>query len=71
MNAQGLTIFIDPPIDTLVERLQPEKDHRPLISQLSDAELHVFLSNKRMERLPFYSSAKLHLQDQDINEKTC
>ena len=69
MNQQGLTIWIDEPIDELVKRLLPEKDHRPLIKALSDAELHNFLTNKRMERLPFYDEAKIHLTKADINEK--
>lgn len=70
MNQQGLTIWIDEPIDELVKRLIPEKDHRPLIKNLSDAALHDFLTNKRNERLPFYEQATIHLTKADINEKT-
>jgi shikimate kinase len=69
MNQQGLTIWIDEPIDELVKRLLPEKAHRPLIKNLSDAALHDFLTNKRNERLPFYEQAKIHLTKADINEK--
>ena len=69
MNQQGLTIWIDEPIEELVKRLLPEKDHRPLIKNLSNEALHDFLTNKRNERLPFYEQAKIHLTNPNINEK--
>ena len=69
MNQQGITIWIDEPIDALVKRLTPEKDHRPLIKNLSNIALHEFLTNKRMERLFYYQQAKIHLTKEDINEK--
>src|SRR3954471_4328144 len=43
MNKNGITIWIDEPIDTLTERLLQEKSHRPLIAHLADAELQDFL----------------------------
>lgn len=58
MNANGITIFINEPIGILVQRLQSEKSHRPLISSSSDEDLHYFLENKLSQRLPFYSQAK-------------
>lgn len=70
MNKNGVTIFIDPPIEQLVERLLPEKSHRPLISKLSDQELFQFLTQKREERLPFYDLANIKLEGSTINEKS-
>ena len=58
MNNNGITIWLNEPISTLVERLKPEKEHRPLIKDLSDEELDTFLTNKLAERAPFYSQAK-------------
>ena len=68
MNKQGITIWIDEPIETLVERLKPEKDHRPLIKDLSDEELGSFLTKKLAERTTFYQQAKYHLQSKDISD---
>jgi shikimate kinase len=68
MNKQGTTIWIDEPIATLAERLKPEKEHRPLIKDLSDTELEHFLSRKLEERNSFYSRATYHLQDSGIND---
>ena len=70
MNKQGLTIWIDSDIDTLVQRLLPEKDHRPLIKDLSDAALADFLTKKREERMGFYQQANIHLKESQINEKS-
>jgi shikimate kinase len=68
MNKQGITIWIDEPVEILVERLIPEKSHRPLIRDLSDKELTDFLMNKRKEREVFYALAKHHLSDGSITE---
>lgn len=68
MNKQGITIWIDEPVEVLVQRLLPEKAHRPLIASLSDGELLQFLKTKLEERRPFYSMAKVHLEG-EINEK--
>ena len=57
MNENGITIWINEPINVLVERLKKEKEHRPLIKDLSDDKLASFLTNKLAERTPFYSMA--------------
>lgn len=68
MNEQGITIWIDEPIEVLVARLQPEKEHRPLIKNLSDAELKQFLTDKLVQRFPFYHQATYHLQGNAISD---
>ncbi len=68
MNSQGITIWIDEPVEALVERLKPEKAHRPLIEKLSDEELQEYLANKLEERFPFYMRATHRLQEKEINE---
>ena len=70
MNEHGITIWIDESVDVLTERLKKEKAHRPLIKDLSDEELHIFLSNKLLERLPFYSQAEYHFQGDNISDSS-
>ncbi len=67
MNQEGITIWLDESIEELVQRLIPEKDHRPLISHLDEKGIHAFLSQKYNERLPFYSKAKHHLKTAEIS----
>ena len=70
MNKNGTTIWIDESVNILAERLKPEKDHRPLIKNLSDDELKGFLAKKLEERKQFYSQSKIHLQGNEINLKS-
>ena len=68
MNHQGITIWIDEPVSVLVQRLQAEKSHSPLISNLSDDELASYLQQKLSERKPFYIQATHHLEGKNISE---
>ncbi|MFN3665672.1 MAG: shikimate kinase [Sediminibacterium sp.] len=70
MNKNGLTIWLDEPIATLVERLKPEKEHRPLIQSLSDEALADFLQNKLIERTPVYEKAQHILRGKEISESS-
>jgi shikimate kinase len=69
MNSEGITIWLDEGIDLLVERLLPEKDHRPLISQLDQKDLKSYLEKKRAEREIFYSKSKFTLSGDAISEQ--
>ena len=65
MNEQGITVWLNPSNEILVKRLQKEKEHRPLIAALDDQELTKFIAEKLTERTPFYSKAKIVLQESD------
>ncbi len=68
MNKNGVTVWLDEPIDTLVERLKPGKEHRPLIRSLSDDELQSYLEKKLKERTPVYEKAKHRLTGKEISD---
>jgi shikimate kinase len=69
MNQQGITIWLDEPVEVLVERLLLEMAQRPLIKDLSAQELDSFIENKLKERRPFYSQATKKLSGSEINLK--
>ncbi len=69
MNKQGITIWLDEEVDTLVERLLPEKAHRPLIRDLNDDALKSFLLKKRAEREVYYGQAAHRISGKDISLK--
>ena len=69
MNKQGITIWLDEEIDTLVERLLPEKAHRPLIRDLNDDALKSLLLKKRAEREVYYGQAAHRISGKDISLK--
>jgi len=49
--------------------LKPEKEHRPLIKNLTDDELKDFLYEKLEERKQYYAHAKIHLKEKDLELK--
>ena len=65
MNQNGLTVWLDPSIETLIKRLKPGKSHRPLIENFSDAELEAFIHSKLSERAMYYGQAKMHYEGND------
>ena len=68
INDQGFSIFINLTPEVLVDRLQGEKDKRPLIAKLSDSELLSFIQDKLSERLKFYNSSKMIFDYSDEKE---
>jgi len=69
MNNNGITIWIDEPVEIIAERLQKEKSHRPLIATVEDNNLEYFLTQMREKRNSFYSKAKYYLTGNNITEK--
>ena len=59
MNEAGMTIYLRAPVDILVERLKHGRSQRPLVSQKTDAELHLFIDEMLQARDPFYSQAQM------------
>lgn len=66
MNLNGLTFWINEPVEVLYERLTKEKSHRPLLKELSDEGLKDFISTKLEQRKPFYSQAQYKVTSEDI-----
>ncbi|WP_456460376.1 shikimate kinase [Reichenbachiella sp.] len=57
MNSEGATIFIDTPMDTIVERVKKEKSTRPLVNQMEDDTLAQDMDELYKKRLPQYEKA--------------
>jgi shikimate kinase len=68
MKKEGIVIWLDEPVEVLVKRLSPEKNKRPLIANLSDAEIAAYIEEKLVERHSFYSQANYRLSSEQINE---
>jgi len=70
MNATGASIYLKTPPEILATRLAPEKEHRPLISHLSDQELPDFIHKKILERSAFYEQAEIIYNQKNNNSPT-
>jgi len=66
MNNRGLTIYLQMTPAALVSRLF-NRQKRPLIKDLNDEELFVFIEEKLKERDPFYTKAKLIVDAFDLD----
>lgn len=55
--ANGKCIHLTAPVEIIFGRLREKKDKRPLLRNMDDAELRLYIENKLLERAPFYSRA--------------
>lgn len=65
MNQNGLTVWMNPPVNVLVDRLKKEQDHRPLIAGLHEDELEKFIMHKLKEREIFYNKSVLQINNSE------
>lgn len=61
MNKRGVTVFLNPSMRVLAERLLAGQDHRPLIRGLDREGLFSFIESRLKERMPYYTQARLQL----------
>ena len=69
MKSKGLTVFLNPSIDIISDRLKTEKSKRPLIADVPDEALKEHIYNLYLHRLPCYAEADLSIEaenEQDI-----
>jgi len=66
MNENGITIYLEATAAFLYHRLVKEKKSRPLISELSDIELMIYITETLFLRSPVYKQAQL-----TVNAETC
>ena len=57
MNQHGITVFLNPSLDELANRLAIGKQTRPLLKDKTDAEMHLFIEKMMQQRLPYYRQA--------------
>ena len=68
MNENGITVYLTAKPAYILSRIKEEKDKRPLINKLNEAELLFFIEQKLKEREPFYNQAQIILQVIELNE---
>lgn len=59
MNKNGITIYLKLSPEALLQRLLPARNHRPLIKDKNEDELHAFIKTKLEAREPYYKKAHL------------
>ena len=59
MNREGITIYVKMSAETLHSRLVKSKLKRPLIADLTNDELKIYIENQLKQREAFYTMASL------------
>ena len=65
LNKNGLTFFLDVPVDVLSDRLISETDKRPLLKGKTGTELTSFIEKKLKQRMAYYRKAHYIVSDTD------
>ncbi len=66
MNQVGTTVWINSPLDTLFDRLVKEKENRPLLKELSDEQLRLFIHKKYSDRKIYYEQADVKVDEDPV-----
>lgn len=66
MNKEGITVWLNEPLDVLVERLITEQEKRPLLAGKSRAELVAYLERTMEERRSFYEQAAQRITAREL-----
>ena len=66
MKQSGTTVWINATLITLYDRLVKEKEHRPLLKDLSNGELKMFIKKKFSDRKIYYEQADIVIEDETI-----
>ena len=67
MNKHGLTIWINPAEEIILERLMNEKSSRPLVASLTEDALKDFIHQKLLERKTYYEKAQTVISQSNIS----
>jgi shikimate kinase len=66
MNACGITVWLDTPIEVLHRRLCDGRAQRPLIANKDDDKLLSFIKTNLNEREPYYSQAQYRFNSERL-----
>ncbi|MEP7165320.1 MAG: shikimate kinase [Ferruginibacter sp.] len=67
MNDNGTTVYLSAPPAYILQNVLSEKEKRPIIKNINEAELLFFIEQKLKERLPFYNQAMLTLDAETLD----
>jgi len=67
MHKSGTTVWLNTPLEILFKRLIKEKEQRPLLKNLSDEQLKLFIKKKFADRKIYYEQADMVIEDENIS----
>ena len=70
MNRHGVTIYLEATPEQVLQRVAEEKDKRPLLKNIDDDDVLLFIEKKISERSKFYKQAKITIPVDQLNTNT-
>lgn len=67
MKKVGEVIWLNTALDVLVQRLIKEKQNRPLLKMIPDAELKTFIFKKLQDRRLYYEQADIIIKEENLS----
>ncbi|MFL5738864.1 MAG: shikimate kinase [Flavisolibacter sp.] len=67
LKKQGIVVWLNTSTESLYQRLVKEKDKRPLIKNIADAELKSYIIKKYSSRKIFYQQANVILPEENLS----
>ena len=69
MNKTGITVFLNETERNIYDHLKKEDKVRPLINNLDEETLQLFIKNKLQSRIAFYNQSRIVLQSDQLNRE--
>jgi len=66
LKREGVVVWLNTSIEALEERLIKEKATRPLIRDISDAEMRSYILKKMNDRRLYYEQADVHVEEATV-----
>lgn len=68
MKGDGITVYLQTPIEVIIKNLERQIDKRPLLKGLNEKELKIFIEKKLAEREVFYQNVHMIYERQEGDE---
>ena len=69
MNKTGVTVFLNETERNIYDHLKKDDKVRPLINNLDEETLQLFIKNKLQSRIAFYNQSRIVLQSDQLNKE--
>lgn len=70
MNENGITVYLSATPTYILQNVMLEKEKRPVIKNINEAEILFFIEQKLKERAPFYNQAKFTLNAETLDSNS-
>ena len=69
IKKNGISIYLKTPIQILHNRLKKSSDNRPLIQEIKNSDLKIFIKKQIKQREYFYKQANYILETKDLSKE--